>query len=47
MDREADLGYFVESGRYWEHLDQFDPVELAKLDALWYAAATQPLRISA
>lgn len=47
MNREAELGYFVESGRYWEHLDQFDPSELAKLDALWYAAATQPLRISA
>jgi hypothetical protein len=47
MDREASLGYFIESGRYWEHLDQFDPAELAKLDALWYAAATQPLRISA
>lgn len=47
LDREADLGYFVESGRYWEHLDQFDPAELAKLDGLWYAAATQPLRISA
>lgn len=47
MDREAALGYFVESGRYWEHLDQFDPAELAKLDTLWYAAATQPLRQSA
>lgn len=47
MAREIALGYFVESGRYWEHLDRFDPAELAKLDALWYAAATQPLRISA
>ena len=47
LDREMSLGYFVESGRYWEHLDQFDPGELSKLDALWYAAATQPLRISA
>ncbi len=44
---EAELGYFVPSGRYWEHLDQFDPAKLAKLDALWYAAATQPLRQSA
>lgn len=47
MDREAELGYFVKSGRYWEHLDQFDPAELARLDALWYGAATQPLRKSA
>ena len=47
MDREATLGYMVPSGRYWEHLDQFDPAELAKLDALWLAAATQPLRQTA
>ena len=47
LAREAQLGYYVPSGRYWHHLDQFDPAELAKLDALWYAAATQPLRISA
>lgn len=44
---EDDLGYFIPSGRYWEHLDQFDPGQLAKLDALWLAAATQPFRISA
>ncbi len=47
MDREKTLGYYIPSGRYWEHLDQFDAAELAKLDALWYAAATQPLRQSA
>jgi hypothetical protein len=47
LEREAALGYFVPSGRYWDHLDQFDPAELAKIDALWYAAATAPLRISA
>jgi hypothetical protein len=46
-EREAELGYIVPSGRYWEHLDQFDPTELARIDALWMAAATQPLRISA
>lgn len=44
---EAALGYFVPSGRYWEQLDHFDPAELAKLDALWFAAATQRLRQSA
>lgn len=47
MDRESALGYFIPSGRYWEHLEQFDPAELAKIDALWYASATQPLRQSA
>ncbi len=47
MERETELNYFVPSGRYWEHLEDFDPKELAKLDALWYAAATQPQRQSA
>ena len=44
---EKYLDYQVPSGRYWEHLDRFDATALSKLDALWYAAATQPLRISA
>lgn len=44
---EGSLGYYVPSGRYWEQTSRFDPAKLAKLDALWYAAATQPLRISA
>lgn len=44
---EASLGYFVPSGRYWEHLDMFDVAALTKLDALWYEAATQPLRQTA
>ena len=44
---EAALGYFVPSGRYWEQVDRFDPAKLAKLDALWAAAASQPLRQSA
>jgi hypothetical protein len=47
LAREAELGYYVPSGRYWEHLDQLDAAELAKLDALWYSAATQPLRRTA
>ena len=36
---EAALGYHVPSGRYWEELDRFDPAELARIDALWLAAA--------
>ena len=47
MAFEKYLDYQVPSGRYWEQLDRFDPTALSKLDALWYAAATQPLRISA
>lgn len=32
---EEDLGYFVESGRYWEAGSRFDERELARIDALW------------
>jgi hypothetical protein len=37
--REAELGYIVPSGRYWEDLSQFDAAALRDLDALWLAAA--------
>ena len=37
--REAALGYFVPSGRYWEDLSRFDARALADLDAMWLAAA--------
>lgn len=43
LQREADLGYRVPSGRYWEEAGRFDPAELDRLDALWLQAATQPL----
>lgn len=36
--REAELGYMVPSGRYWEVEDRFDAAALAELDALWLAA---------
>ncbi|KAJ56618.1 hypothetical protein ACMU_06650 [Actibacterium mucosum KCTC 23349] len=35
--REAELDYFVASGRYWETPDAYDPAELRALDALWLA----------
>jgi hypothetical protein len=38
LKREADLGYFVPSGRYWEVEDSFDAKELAALDQLWLNA---------
>jgi hypothetical protein len=41
---EAELGYLVPSGRYWEEPGRFDPVALDRLDALWLQAATLPLR---
>ncbi len=44
---EADLGYLVPSGRYWEEAGRFDPVMLDRLDRLWLQAATMPLRQTA
>ena len=44
---EADLGYVVPSGRYWEEADRFDTAELDRIDALWLAAATVPLQQTA
>lgn len=35
LAREAQLGYFVPSGRYWEDPAQFDANALADLDAMW------------
>ena len=47
LRREADLGYVVPSGRYWDEADRFDPAELRHLDALWLAAAQSGLAASA
>jgi hypothetical protein len=44
---EAELGYVVPSGRYWEAAELFDPAEIDRLDALWLQAATLPLRQTA
>lgn len=44
LTREAELGYVVPSGRYWEAVDRFDPAALAGVDALWQAAAAPPDR---
>lgn len=45
--REAELGYYSASGRYWEELDRFDSAEIDRLDAMWLAAATLPWQQSA
>jgi len=47
MEAEAKLGYLVPSGRYWEEVERFDPVELDRVDTLWMAAAAVPLRQTA
>ncbi|MEM9498762.1 MAG: hypothetical protein AAGA28_12645 [Pseudomonadota bacterium] len=36
---ERNLGYYVNSGRYWLHEDRFSPDEIDKLDSLWLRAA--------
>lgn len=41
---EAELGYLVPSGRYWEEPGRFDVTALDRLDAMWLAAAALPLR---
>lgn len=36
---EADVGYWVASGRYWEEHERFDRQTLRDIDALWLATA--------
>ena len=36
--REAELGYFAPSGRYWDEVARFDAAALRELDGLWLAA---------
>ena len=38
LQAEADLGYMVASGRYWEVADQLDKDKLAAIDSLWLTA---------
>lgn len=47
LDREAALGYFVESGRYWEQGARFSAAALRELDALWLSAAGGDLAATA
>jgi hypothetical protein len=47
LAREADLGYAVPSGRYWEDTARFDPAALRAVDALWLGAAARPARLTA
>lgn len=35
---EQKMAYVVPSGRYWEHIDTFDPNIIAEIDALWLNA---------
>lgn len=42
LRREAELGYMVPSGRYWQEMHRFDPDALAELDDGWLRAAGLP-----
>ena len=37
LQAESELGYWVESGRYWEEAERFDRDKLRAIDALWLA----------
>lgn len=39
QQHEADLGYVVESGRYWDHDGHFDAKALDRIDEMWMNAA--------
>ncbi len=41
LSAESDLGYWVESGRYWEEVGRFDKKKLRDIDDLWLATATE------
>jgi hypothetical protein len=38
---ESELGYLVESGRYWERYEQFDSRKLQEIDALWLRTVSE------
>jgi len=38
IPREQKLAFYIESGRYWEHLDTIFPSEISILDDLWIKA---------
>jgi hypothetical protein len=41
LHAESELGYWVESGRYWEESEKFDRAKLRAIDALWLATACE------
>jgi hypothetical protein len=38
---ETELGYFVEDGRYWQHMAKFDAAALTKIDQHWSSSVSQ------
>jgi hypothetical protein len=43
---EDELAYFVESGEYWNHLDNFSWQKLKVLDKLWFSALSSNVPIA-
>jgi hypothetical protein len=41
IKKENDLGYFIESGKYWKYFDSFNKNEIDKLDKLWLSSITK------
>jgi hypothetical protein len=41
LQAESALGYWVESGRYWEETEKFDSAKLRAIDELWLATACE------
>lgn len=39
LQAESELGYWVESGRYWEEAEKLDREKLRAIDALWCSTA--------
>ncbi len=39
LKTEADLGYYVPSGKYWKEESRFDPAKIDALDTMWLAIA--------
>ena len=35
LDKEETFSYMAPSGRYWEVLEEFDPITLREIDSLW------------
>ena len=35
LEKERQLGYFVEDGKYWKQMDRFSSVEISQLDDIW------------
>lgn len=43
---EQRLNYYIESGRYWEHLDQLSKQDLAQVDDYWLQCLPQSATVS-